>query len=152
MEADHPFGMGEAVRHGRDRERRRVRHEEALGRDDRLEPAEDLLLDGQLLEDGLEDEVAARVGVGPVPAATIEPRKRALPSLSLPFATRPASSPRIDSTALSARPASTSVRTTGTSSLRRKSVASWRRHQAGSDDADRLHLPRLRVRERRPAS
>ena len=41
------------------RERRRVRREHALGRDDALELGEDLLLDGHLLEDGLEHEIAA---------------------------------------------------------------------------------------------
>ena len=83
-------------------------------------------LDVELLEHRLEHEVAPRVGgVAPSPAVTIEPRNRALPSESLPFATRPESSPRIDSAAFSARPASTSVSTTGTSSRRRKSVASW---------------------------
>ena len=125
VQADDALGVREARRHRGDRERRRVRHEQALGRDDLLERAEHLLLDGELLEHRLEDEVAARVGVGARrPRSRATPRKRALPSLSRPFATSPASSPRIDSAALSARPGSTSVSTTGTSSRRRKSVAS----------------------------
>ncbi len=58
-------GCSRPARHRLDRERRRVRDQQALGGHDALERAEDVLLDGELLEDRLEHEVAARVGVDP---------------------------------------------------------------------------------------
>ena len=71
--------MLEPVGHPCHGERRRVRHEEAVGRDDPLEPAEDLALDGQLLEDGFEDEVAVRVGVDPGSAGHDRAEEAGLP-------------------------------------------------------------------------
>ena len=58
MHPDDALGMLEVGGHLADGERRRVRREDALGVDDGLELGEDLLLDGQLLEDGFEDEIA----------------------------------------------------------------------------------------------
>jgi hypothetical protein len=46
--------------HLRDRQGRRVRHEHALGLDHGLDLGEDLLLDAELLEDGLDDQVGLR--------------------------------------------------------------------------------------------
>ena len=92
-----------------------------------LERGEHLALDRDLLEHRLDHEVAAGEGVRAVGrAVTIEPRKRAFPSLS-----RPARDLLLEVGRGSQRrpprpaPASTSVITIGTSSRRRNSVASW---------------------------
>ncbi len=80
---------------------------------------------------------------------TIEPRKRAFPSASRPFATRPARSPRTDSTAL-LRALRLDVREHDrhlepTQEERRELGG----HQARADHADRLHPTRLRLGNRR---
>ena len=66
--------LGRARRRGDlgDRQRRGVRREDGVGGDDQVEPAEDLLLEVELLGHGLDDELAVRErgevrGVGDVP-------------------------------------------------------------------------------------
>ena len=59
VHADEALGLREAGAHLRHRQRRRVRGEDASSADDALELAEDLLLDGELLEHRLDHEVAA---------------------------------------------------------------------------------------------
>ena len=123
---DDTLRMLEVRRHLGDRERRGVRDEQALLRDDLLERAEDLLLDGDLLEHRLDHEVAAREAGGVGDAGRRSSRGSApCPRPSRPRATCFSRSARIAATASSTRAASTSVITSGTSSRRRNSVASW---------------------------
>ena len=61
MEADESLGVGELRADLLDRQRRGVRREHGLGRDELLDLGEHLLLDAELFEDGLDDEVAVGV-------------------------------------------------------------------------------------------
>ena len=58
VEADEPLGMRELRPDLLDRERRGVRGEHRLGGEVRLDLGEDVLLDLEFLEDGLDDPVA----------------------------------------------------------------------------------------------
>ena len=62
VHADDALRMPQLGCHLGDRQRRGVRDEQALLRDDLLERGEHLALDGDLLEDGLDHEVAAAEG------------------------------------------------------------------------------------------
>ena len=59
VHADDPLGMRRDGRDLGDRQRGGVRGEDRVRRGRRLELAEELLLDGEILEDGLDHEVAA---------------------------------------------------------------------------------------------
>ena len=93
---------------------------------------EDVLLDRHLLEDGLEDEIAAGEDFHSVPPVTSEPRKRALLSARRPRRTRSASSSAIHAIASSTCSWVRSRSTTGTSRRRRKRSASCRASEARS--------------------
>ena len=146
VHADDALGVLEVGAHLGDRERRRVRGEDALGRDDPLELGEDLLLHRHLLEDRLEHEVAAREDVPARPARDDASRGSA-PCLRRGgrACTRSASSSWIQVIAvvdLLLREVAEHDRDLEAPEEEQRELAG---HEAGADDADLLHAPRLGV-------
>ena len=91
---DDALGVLELRSHLGDGQRRRVRREHALGRDDALERREDLLLDAISSKTASSTRSQPAKTSHSVPPVTSEPRKRALPSPRRPRRTRSASSSR----------------------------------------------------------
>ena len=79
VEADDPLGVLEVGGHLRDRQRRGVRRQHALRRDDLLDVGEHRLLDRHLLEDRLDHEV----GVGEASALSTAPLTQRLEPVGL---------------------------------------------------------------------
>ena len=149
VEADDPLGVLEALAHRGDRERGRVRHEQALGGDDRLERAEDLALEVELLEHRLEDEVAAGVRLDPRARGDdrAEEARLALAEASLRDEAGQLAPDRLD------RPLDPLGVDVGQHDGHLEAAEEERRelgcHQAGADDADALDPPRRRLRDPR---
>ena len=137
-------GCSRCLAHRGDRESRRVRREHALVRDHSLELAEHLSLHVELLEDGLDHEVALlearRTTSCPIAWAASD---SACSWSSRPRAAAPASSSRIVSSARSTIAWSRSRRTTGSAQPAQEQRRELRGHEPGAGDPDLRHRARL---------
>ena len=146
VHADDALRMLEVGAHLGDGERRRVRREDALGRDDALELGEDLLLHRHLLEDRFEHEVAAREDV-PLGAAGDERAEEARLAFAEPSAAHELGElvrdPRDRVVDLLLGEVAQHDRNLEAAQEEERELP---RHEPGADDADPLHAPRLGVR------